>query len=130
MDASPSKQDSSALVEAPPAVMSPSCQPNELDRMRIVRALACRKRYRYVSPTVHFVSRGYLIKSPCCSRNIDAEGGIVDIALLLYAQQDRPPWRLYNKEHSRQEWRLQAQYTGLRELLEDLNADPRRLYWQ
>jgi len=51
--------------------------PNELDRRRIERALGSRKRYRYVSPIVRGVTGGYLVESPCCSRNIDAEGGVI-----------------------------------------------------
>lgn len=45
--------------------------PNELDRKRIERALISRKHYRYVLPSVTPVKAGYLIESPCCSRNID-----------------------------------------------------------
>ncbi|MGL1489203.1 hypothetical protein ACSTJH_00065, partial [Vibrio parahaemolyticus] len=48
--------------------------PNEFDCKRIERALRSRRRYRYVSPKVSCVSGGYLVESPCCSRNIDAEG--------------------------------------------------------
>ncbi|MGY4282081.1 hypothetical protein ACVWXO_001301 [Bradyrhizobium sp. LM2.7] len=56
--------------------------PNELDRWRIVRALTKREHYRYVSPKVTAVAGGYLVESPCCSGNINAEGGLVDVALL------------------------------------------------
>ena len=51
--------------------------PNDLDRKRIERALAKRARYRYVLPRVLPEARGYRIESPCCSRNIDAEGGVI-----------------------------------------------------
>jgi hypothetical protein len=60
-----------------------AAHPNELDRRRIERLLKRRKRYRYVSPTVEAVTSGYRVESPCCSRNIDREGGVVDVALLL-----------------------------------------------
>lgn len=54
--------------------------PNELDRKRIERALISRKH----SPSVTPVKAGYLIESPCCSRNIDNDGGQIDVALFHY----------------------------------------------
>ena len=110
-------------------VLSASAQPNEFDRKRIERALAKRKRYRYVSPSVHAVADGYRIDSPCCSRNVDPEGGVVDVALLQFVPGSRP-WSLYRKEHASQQWRLHSYYQRLPELLEQLNADPQRLFWQ
>lgn len=104
-------------------------QPNEFDRKRIERALASRKRYRYVSPSVHAVENGYLIRSPCCSRNIDPDGGIIDVALLQYVG-GLNPWRLYRKDHSVRKWHLHAVRERLMDLLEQLNADPQRLFWQ
>jgi hypothetical protein len=112
-----------------PVTTTAATQPNEFDRKRIERALGNRKRYRYVSPSVHAVSGGYLIKSPCCSRNVDPDGGVIDVALLQYVHGSRP-WRIYRKEHSTKEWRLQALYDRLTELLEHLNTDSERLYWQ
>ena len=112
------------------AVPQPSLQPNELDRRRIVRALAGRTRYRYVSPTVELTRDGYLIRSPCCSRRIDPDGGVVDVARLEYVAGQVPPWNLYSKNHVRGQWLLHASYARLQELLELLNADPHRLFWQ
>lgn len=109
--------------------LSPNTQPNEFDRKRIERALAHRKRYRYVAPSVHMVADGYRIESPCCSRNVDPEGGVVDVALLQYINEARP-WRLYRKQHSTGQWHLHGLYERLTELLEQLNADPLRLFWQ
>lgn len=60
--------------------------PNELDRWRIVRALKKREHYRYVSPKVTAVAGGYLVESPCCSGKINAEGGLVDVALLHHEE--------------------------------------------
>ncbi|MGY3371859.1 hypothetical protein ACVWZL_008984 [Bradyrhizobium sp. GM2.4] len=54
--------------------------PNELDRKRIERALISRKH----SPSVTPVKAGYLIESPCCSRNIVNDGGQIDVALFHY----------------------------------------------
>lgn len=104
-------------------------RPNEFDRKRIERALAGRMRYRYVSPSVLTIDGGYIVRSPCCSRNVDPNGGVVDVAMLLY---DSPPkaWHLYGKDHDVQEWYLHATYDRLAGLLEHLNADPSRRFWQ
>jgi hypothetical protein len=112
-----------------PAVPFVSAQPNDFDRRRIERALTHRKRYRYVSPSVHTVSNGYLIRSPCCSRNVDPEGGVIDVALMIWIHQPKP-WCLYRKDHEAQEWRLHTVGTRLVDLLEELNADTQRLFWQ
>ena len=90
--------------------------PNELDRRRIERAIGNRKRYRYVSPSVHSIDEGYCVKSPCCSRNIDPDGGVVDIAIVQYGQ-GAPPWWLFRKEHSTGKWQLHAKFERLGELL-------------
>ncbi|MHB9119146.1 MAG: DUF3024 domain-containing protein [Burkholderiales bacterium] len=103
-------------------------QPNDVDRKRIERALAERRRYRYVSPEVCAVENGYQIKSPCCSRNIDKGGGVIDIARLEYWQALHV-WRLYSREHSQRLWRLQGEFANLRELLQQLNLDPERIFW-
>ena len=108
---------------------SPSAQPNEFDRKRIERSLEKRKRYRYVAPTEHMVTDGYRIDSPCCSRNVDPEGGVVDVALLQYMEGPQP-WRLYRKQHHSGQWHLHGLYERLVELLDQLNADPQRLFWQ
>lgn len=104
-------------------------QPNDVDRRRIERALATRRRYRYVSPRVLVVTAGYRIESPCCSRNVDPTGGIVDVALLEYLQ-GLGVWRLYRKDHVIQQWQLYDTFERLTELLEWLNADPERMFWQ
>jgi hypothetical protein len=104
-------------------------QPNEFDRRRIERALEARQRYRYVRPSVVPVDGGYRIESPCCSRNIDPDGGIIDVALLLYA--DRyGHWRLFRKDHERKSWEFHSTYLRLHELLDGLNTDVDRTFWQ
>ena len=108
---------------------SASYRPNELDRKRIERAIAGRKRYRYVSPSVHMVESGYLVRSPCCSRNVDPDGGVVDVALAQYRNAPLP-WLLYCKDHNTQQWLLYAAYNQLAELLADLSVDPDRQFWQ
>lgn len=103
--------------------------PNELDRKRIERAIEARKRYRYVSPHVVPMEGGYLIESPCCSRNVDPEGGMVDVARIL-CDGTRGPWRLFRKDHIRNEWEFYGTYLRLNALLDHLNADPERKFWQ
>jgi len=103
--------------------------PNDFDRKRIERALKARKRYRYVSPSVAAVAGGYRIESPCCSRNVDADGGVVEVALLLF-DETRAAWQLFRKDHTERTWQFHSSYGRLIELLEELNADPEREFWQ
>lgn len=109
--------------------MSSPTHPNDLDRKRIERALKARRRYRYVSPRVRAAEGGYRIESACCSRNIDPEGGIVDIALLLY-DGERAFWQLFRKDHARAIWELDSTHPRLSELLDLLNDDRDRKFWQ
>jgi hypothetical protein len=102
---------------------------SELDRLRIERSLKSRKRYRYVRPKVLAVEGGYRIESPCCSRNIGPEGGIIDIALIRTLP-GAAPWLLYRKDHGTQGWVLHERYTRLVDLLAVLNVDSERLFWQ
>lgn len=106
-----------------------AAHPNEFDRRRIERALQSRKRYRYVTPNVAAVVNGYRVESPCCSRNIDPEGGVVDVALMLY-DASHSAWQLFRKDHKRGAWELHSSYARMVELLEMLKADPDRMFWQ
>ncbi len=112
----------------PPQSIVPP-QPNQFDRKRIERSLAARKRYRYVSPSVRIVEGGYVIESPCCSRNVDPSGGCIEVARLQYAPGELP-WRLYRKDHDPGHWHLHGTFHELMELLGEVNADPLRLFWQ
>lgn len=103
--------------------------PNDLDKKRIERALKARKRYRYVTPSVMPAPAGYRIESPCCSRNIDAEGGTIDVALLTYDAEPRE-WRLHRKDHTTGTWVFHSAYDRLPVLLDRLNADEERVFWQ
>ncbi len=103
--------------------------PNDFDRKRVERALQARKRYRYVSPSVAMVPQGYRIESPCCSRNVDSNGGVVDVALLLH-DAERAVWQLFRKDHGDRTWHLHSTHERLSALLEGLNADPGREFWQ
>jgi hypothetical protein len=103
--------------------------PNEVDRKRIERALQNRQRYRYVTPEVQAIAEGYLIRSACCSRNIDPEGGIIDIAKLAY-RRERDCWWLYHKDHAIGHWIRHGEYPALAPILELLQQDPARRFWQ
>ena len=103
--------------------------PNDLDRKRIERAIKARKRYRYVTPRVLGTEGGYRIESACCSRNIDPDGGIVDIALMIF-DPDQEAWQLFRKNHDTRVWELDSIHDRLKELLELLNADSERRFWQ
>lgn len=103
--------------------------PNDLDRKRIERALKSRKRYRYVEPRVLPVQDGYQINSPCCSRNIDKQGGIIDVALVCHDAANGM-WKLFWKDHDKEAWELHSVHQRLNAALEELNADPERIFWQ
>ena len=103
--------------------------PNELDRKRIERALGSRQRYRYVSPKVSCVTGGYHIESPCCSRNIDADGGVIDVAL-LHHDAASATWQLFRKDHRTGAWELHGVHQRLGSVTDVLNADPERVFWQ
>lgn len=111
------------------SVISAATHPNELDRKRIERAIGNRKRYRYVSPSVDICRDGYVIRSPCCSRNVDPGGGVVDIALVQYWE-GPTPWAIYRRDHGTGAWCLHAVHDRLPDLLEQLNLDPLRQFWQ
>ncbi len=103
--------------------------PNELDLRRIQRALKSRRRYRYVEPRVVKAAGGYRIESACCSRNIDKEGGVVDIALLLF-DPARTLWQLFRKDHAAQAWVLESTDARLPEALDLITVDGERKFWQ
>jgi len=104
-------------------------QPNDLDFRRIERSLQKRQRYRYVSPVVLRTAGGYKIQSPCCSRNIDPDGGVIDIALLLLDGRRRV-WRLLRKADALGEWEFDSEHERLSELLAYLNEDAERRFWR
>ena len=104
-------------------------QPNEIDLMRVTRSLEQRERYRYVTPTVLPVADGYLVRSPCCSRNVDPEGGEIDVALLQWDDAARE-WSLSRRDHEAECWIEDGRFARLGELLMRLNTDPARQFWQ
>jgi hypothetical protein len=54
---------------------------------------------------------------------------MIDIARLEYVTEIQA-WRLYRKDHARHEWQLYAEFSALSELLQFLNQDPERIFWQ
>ena len=118
-----------AARPAPAAPATVCRHPNEMDLARITRALAGRARYRYVSPRVLPVEDGYRIRSACCSRTIDPEGGEIDVALLLWREGDGF-WLLHHKDHATDLWIEDSRFTRLADLVARLNADPARQFWQ
>jgi hypothetical protein len=104
-------------------------QPNDIDRRRIMRLLQKRSRYQYVSPQVLPAPDGYRVVSPCCSRNIDRAGGPIDIARFEFSRVTRL-WTLYRKDHEQDAWREYACGARLDELMDYLNDDPEKIFWQ
>jgi hypothetical protein len=104
-------------------------QPNEVDFHRIRRGLERRKRYRYAQPEIHCIADGYEIVSTCSSRTVDPQGGVIDIARLIY-QHYAGIWELYRKDHDIGLWILHGEYLGLPRVIDILNEDFDRRFWQ
>ena len=120
------RQHSSASSTREP-VMAPTGVA-DLEARRIARALAARVRYKYVQPRVEREGLGWKVVSPNCSRNIDPQGGEVDIAWLV--PHDEGGWLLYSRDHVQDCWQLRRQDRSLPALLVHLCEDPAREYWQ
>lgn len=107
----------------------------------LARALDQRVRYRYVKPSVCAQGDGFRIESPCCSRNVDPTGGVIDIALLMPHAADqsdgqpfglgapRAGWCLFSRDHAAGEWVWEQSSTHLEELLDVLCVDAQRRFW-
>ncbi len=104
-----------------------SAHPNEVDLRRISRLLKKRARYHYVSPLVQAVAGGYRIVSPCCSRNIDQAGGLIDIARIEW---EAGVWTLFSRDHVCELWLMHTQASRLDRLMDCLNEDSKRVFWQ
>jgi hypothetical protein len=111
------------------AVVGLKAHPNEVDRKRIECALGSRRRYRYVLPSVKQVKGGYLIESPCCSRDIDKDGGVIDVAL-LHHDAVCGLWKLFWKDHARGIWQFHSVHQRLSAVTDELNADLDRVFWR
>ncbi|MEN9891261.1 MAG: hypothetical protein RLY78_1556 [Pseudomonadota bacterium] len=112
--------------------VSPSARILSFDQARIERALPGRARYRYVHPWVVAVDAraggGWKIVSPNCSRNVDPEGGEIDIAWFEPVADGR--WNLHARDHAGRCWTLRAQGLPLADALALVCEDRGRDYWQ
>ena len=100
-----------------------------LDRVRIEVALEGRHRYKYVHPRVLREGLGWKVVSPNCSRNIDREGGEIDIAWLEPEPDGRGRWRLHRRDHRCALWTLHSEGLTLPEALTLLCEDSSREFW-
>jgi hypothetical protein len=138
-----------APVEPPPVppeaprVVAGAVQPFFV--WQLTKALGLRQRYKYVQPRILREGGGWKIVSPNCSRNIDREGGEIDIALLLpvvpeaavsapvngteSTGADVPRWQLHFRDHARQAWVLCLEGTQ-QAVLDRLVEDEHREFWQ
>jgi hypothetical protein len=98
------------------------------DERRIERGLQERTRYKYVRPRVVREGLGWKVVSENCSRNIDPQGGEIDIAWLLPRSDGE--WLLYSRDHAQDCWQLRLTGGTLTAVLERLCADPDREFWQ
>lgn len=109
---------------------------------RLTQALRERVRYRYVQPMVWHEGegKGYRIESPCCSRNVDPQGGLIDIAWLLPADSeaartllpqltDEDGWLLCARDHQTHTWVPRHTSPHLNPLLDLLCVDSDRVFW-
>jgi hypothetical protein len=124
--------DAAALV--PPAAASDDPTPaisglvSALDARRIEKALPRRARYKYVHPRVLREGLGWKIVSPNCSRSVDPQGGEIDIAWLVPAEQGG--WLLHARDHRQASWVLKKHAPTLSTLLTHLCWDADREFWQ
>jgi hypothetical protein len=107
--------------------MKPAGKVLALDARRIERAIEQRERYKYVRPRVEREGLGWKVVSPNCSRNIDRDGGEIDIAWLV--PDNEGGWLLYSRDHVQDCWQLRCR-DALPALLAQLSADPLREFWQ
>ncbi|MDP9902776.1 DUF3024 domain-containing protein [Variovorax ginsengisoli] len=110
----------------------------DLMQCRLERALRERTRYRYVRPRVLREGDAFRIESPCCSRNVDPEGGVINIALLApgaprlsRSQPGRTvqSWRLFARDHVTGTWVAQDESDEVGELMDVLCVDAQRIFW-
>ncbi|MBK6648731.1 MAG: hypothetical protein IPG42_02880 [Betaproteobacteria bacterium] len=94
---------------------------------RLVRALRKRARYRYVRPQVLREGDAYRIQSPNCSRNVDPDGGVIDIALLI--PHGVNSWCLCSRDHTTGQWIPRLRHSALDDALLALCTDKARQFW-
>lgn len=99
----------------------------DFTQRHLERALRERVRYRYVQAQVWREGEAFRIEAPCCSRNVDPEGGVIDIALLTPLAGGQ--WQLQARDHSAGLWRPACETGPLDLLLDLLCVDEQRIYW-
>lgn len=99
----------------------------DLTLHRMQRALRERVRYRYVQPQILREGDCFRIQSPCCSRNVDSSGGLIDIALLI--PNGANSWSLCSRDHANQTWVAQLRGQPIDALLDALCVDDARQFW-
>jgi hypothetical protein len=104
-----------------------SAKVRDLTQHRLERALRQRVRYRYVRPRVLREGESFRIQSPCCSRNVDPSGGMIDIALLIPHR--GTGWCLCARDHVNGTWVSRFQNKQLNPLLDLLCVDIERQFW-
>lgn len=104
-----------------------SGQVRDFMQHRLERALRERVRYRYVQPRVLHEGENFRIQSPCCSRNVDPSGGLIDIALLI--PHEGGSWCLCARDHANSTWVSRLQNEPLDVLLDALCVDTEREFW-
>lgn len=93
----------------------------------ILDALRQRVRYRYVQPHLDAREDGWVVRSPCCSRNVDPEGGEIDIAWLR--REAGGLWSLHARDHALGDWRPHGEPAELQTLLDRVCVDAHREFW-
>lgn len=112
---------------AAPMTVLAGGQVHDFMQHRLERALLQRVRYRYVQPSVLREENSFRIQSPCCSRNVDPTGGLIDIALLVPGAAQR--WCLFARDHVNGTWVPRFTDEPLEQLLDLLCVDHERLFW-
>lgn len=130
----PTRMDDAALPAASPV--------SDFMIYRLERALRERVRYRYVEPLVLREGESFRIQSPCCSRNVDPSGGLIDIALLTPGAAGASGatgapgaggagvgWSLSARDHASGTWVQRMGDAPLELLLDALCVDSERQFW-
>ena len=94
---------------------------------RIARALAARRRYRYVRPRVEPERGGWRIVAANCSRSVDPGGG--EIAIAWFEPGAGGRWRLHARDHAGGRWVPAGDGLTLDEALERVCRDADRVFW-
>ncbi len=110
------------------AAASSHRHPNEVDCKRIEKMLCGRARYKYVSPFVVQEFAAYVVRSPCCSRTVDPQGGEIDIARIEYLHDGL--WLLCKRDDAVQRWHTHSRHRNLKALMAYLVWDPGREFWR